>query len=88
MILALTPLKLGFYSFRGACSLETRGMSWIRSPVVTSRSLFQAVGYQVTYMHITVSLIPGGVLPYMGYTGMCRCEGYSFQAVYSRIGYI
>ena len=30
----------------------------------------------------------GGVLPYMGYTGMCRCEGYGFQVVYSRIGYI
>ena len=30
----------------------------------------------------------GGVLPYMGYVGMCRCEGYGFQAVYSRIGYI
>ena len=24
----------------------------------------------------------------MGYIGMCGCEGYSFQAVYSRIGYI
>ena len=30
----------------------------------------------------------GGVLPYMGYMGMCHCEGYGFQAVYSRIGYI
>ena len=30
----------------------------------------------------------GGVLPYMGYMGMCRCEGYGFQAVYSRLGYI
>ena len=30
----------------------------------------------------------GGVLPYMGYISMCRCEGYGFQAVYSRIGYI
>ena len=30
----------------------------------------------------------GGVLPYMGYIGMCRCEGYDFQAVYSRTGYI
>ena len=30
----------------------------------------------------------GGVLPYMGYVGMCRCEGYGFQAVYSSIGYI
>ena len=24
----------------------------------------------------------------MGYIGTCRCEGYGFQAVYSRIGYI
>ena len=30
----------------------------------------------------------GGVLPYMGNIGMCRCEGYGSQAVYSRIGYI
>ena len=30
----------------------------------------------------------GGVLPYVGYIGMCRCERYGFQAVYSRIGYI
>ena len=30
----------------------------------------------------------GGVLPYVGYIGMCRCEGYGFQVVYSRIGYI
>ena len=30
----------------------------------------------------------GGVLPYMGYICMCRCEGYGFQAVYCRIGYI
>ena len=38
----------------------------------------------------TTSLQPqgGGALPYMGYIGMCRCEGYGFQAVYSRIGYI
>ena len=30
----------------------------------------------------------GVVLPYMGYIGMCHCEGYGFQAVYSGIGYI
>ena len=30
----------------------------------------------------------GGALPYMGYIGMCRCEGYGFQAVYSRTGHI
>ena len=27
----------------------------------------------------------GGELPYMGYIGMCHCEGYGFQAVYSRM---
>ena len=31
---------------------------------------------------------PGGVLEYMGHIGMCCCEGYGFQAVYSSIGYI
>ena len=25
----------------------------------------------------------GGVLSYMGHIGMCHCEGYGFQAVYS-----
>ena len=29
----------------------------------------------------------GGVLPYMSCIGMCRCEGYGFERVYSRIGY-
>ena len=28
----------------------------------------------------------GVVLPYMGYIGMWRCEGYGFEAVYSGIG--
>ena len=40
-------------------------------------------------LELRVAQMPGGgVLPYMGYMGMCRCEGYGFQAVYSRIGYI
>ena len=30
----------------------------------------------------------GGVLPYMGHIGLCHCEGYGFQTVYSSIGYI
>ena len=29
----------------------------------------------------------GGVLPYIDYTGMCRCRGYVFQAFLSRTGY-
>ena len=28
----------------------------------------------------------GGVLPYIGYTGMYRWKGYSFQAIWSGIG--
>jgi len=41
-------------------------------------------------MNNNLACFPGGgrVLPYMGYIGMCCCEGYGFQAVYSRIGYI
>ena len=35
-----------------------------------------------------VAVHHGGVLPYMGHTGMCCCEEYGFQAVYSSIGYI
>ena len=35
-----------------------------------------------------IALNPGGgVLPYITYIGMCRCEGYGFQAVWSGIGY-
>ena len=30
----------------------------------------------------------GGVLLYMGYIGICFCEGYGFQTVYSGIGCI
>ena len=29
----------------------------------------------------------GGLLPYITYIGMCRCEGHGFQAVPSGIGY-
>ena len=31
---------------------------------------------------------PCHLAPYMGHRGICRCEGYGFQAVYSSIGYI
>lgn len=30
----------------------------------------------------------GVLLPCMGYLGICNCEGFGFQAVYSCIGYI
>ena len=46
----------------------------------------------VMLLKLGISNVPqarggGGVLPYMSYIGMCRCEGYGFQRVYSRIGY-
>ena len=50
----------------------------------TTRSLVAASLRYRNRAEITVL----GVLPYMGYIGMCRCEGYGFQAVYSGIGYI
>ena len=37
---------------------------------------------------IVVSPPGGGVLAYIGHIGMCRSEGYGFQAVYSSIGCI
>ena len=53
-----------------------------------SLSLAHLRNWYVSLLLDTVISSPGGVLPYMGYIGMCRCEGYGFQAVYSRIGYI
>ena len=44
-------------------------------------SLFYSVGWRFHSRR-------GGVLPYMGYIAMCRCEGYGFQAVYSGTGHI
>ena len=47
--------------------------------------------YNTMYDLLLLVLFPRGrgegVLPHMGYIGMCRCEGYGFQAVYCGIGY-
>ena len=48
--------------------------------------IFQRLFYNL--IQIYSHLCQCRVLPYIGYMGMCRCEGYGFQAVYSRIGYI
>ena len=54
--------------------------------------MYLSLATQWFFLCIQISLFHSaegvGVLPYMGYMGMCRCEGYGFQAVYSRIGYI
>ena len=50
---------------------------------------FKATERKVRLFYVHMVVRPGrGVLPYMGHIGMCRCEGYGFQAVYSSIGYI
>ena len=54
---------------------------WIKTPLIF------LVCIEITVKNVR-SGDGGGELPYMGHTGMCRCEGYGFQAVYSRIGYI
>ena len=43
--------------------------------------------YSQLYFLVPLPRKGGGVLPYMGYMGMCHCKGYGFQTVYSRIGY-
>ena len=43
--------------------------------------------YSQLYFLVPLRGRGGGVLPYMGYMGMCHCKGYGFQTVYSRIVY-
>ena len=57
----------------------------LRNNADASRCSFFELGLPLVSLH----QIPWGrVLPYKGYIGVCRCEGYGFQALYSRIGYI
>ena len=68
------------------------------SPMISSRLklntyivLYSAIGIRVLDLLVSAMTPPGpggGVLSCMGHIGMCRCEGYGFQAVYSSIGYI
>ena len=58
-------------------------------PIKIKELLHQFLLLMLNLHYIFLFIVPGGgVLPYMGYIGMCRCEGYGFQAVYSRIGYV
>ena len=60
------------------------------------KKAFRAIGKSFSMLLIRFDLLPWlppggggvGVLPYMSYIGTCRCEGYGFQAVYTRMGYI
>ena len=54
------------------------------------RRKFQFNGYNSIFLAYTnvcsVTSRGRGVLPYIGYTGMCHWKGCGFQAIYSRIG--
>ena len=70
---------------RGSKSTRWKGKEEEGKPLLLKQTLRSRFTLLRTYeSHLT----PGRALPYMGYIGMCRCEGYGFQAVYSRIGYI
>ena len=40
----------------------------------------QAAVKETRFLQKCLAYKPRGVPPYMGYIGMCRCEGYGFQA--------
>ena len=40
--------------------------------------LFDVINSQISFVPHKVANVPREVLPYMGYIGMCRCEGYGF----------
>ena len=40
-----------------------------------------------SYVHYTWGRVIGFSLPNMEYIGICHCEGFGFQAVYSGLGY-
>ena len=42
---------------------------------------FISVSFVITFIFLCWVLSGGGVLPYMGYIGMCGPKGYGFSAV-------
>ena len=61
-----------------------------RKTQIISLNIFFFAGKDAIY-HVAIALVGGGAgggFPYIGYIGMCCCEGYGFQEVYSWIGYI
>ena len=56
-----------------------------KNPSRSDHSLSKELCHEIRKVQLSPN--PGGRgLPYMGYIGTCRCEGYGFQAVYSGIG--
>ena len=75
------------------CKLQTAVMT--QSNAVTRPQCKNTMRNAVSGNQIALPTGGGGLTPYTGYIGMCRCEGYGFrcegygfQAVNSGIGYI
>ena len=63
-------------------------LHWMLHSITNSEKYYLVT---VCLLMVTLRIVPGGgggILPYIGYIGICSCEGYGFQAVYFRIGYI
>ena len=88
------PRPPGYYWIRNFLLADSASVdAWSCIQIRTFLNVLSRVEifeYVMSPAGIVWKLNPGGegVLPYMGYIGMCRCEGYGFQAVYSRIGYV
>ena len=54
----------------------------VRAPVTTPPPR-RGRGDQICLLSLCGCLEPRGLLLYMVYIDLCRCEGYGFQAVYS-----
>ena len=69
--------------------MESQKSSYKRHRIIPAgKNPFMYHGPEKSDFSLNQAPAGGGLLPYMGYIGMCRCEGCGFQAVYSRIGYI
>ena len=79
MVLQIVLQCLTRCSFKGKNSIRLHRLSYNDGMYVYNDQTFSAQWS-----------LPGGggvgVLPYIGYAGMCRWKGHSFQAIYSGMG--
>ena len=79
-----------FQIFKFSAITRTHIFSLIKAALPKRRGFiwnYQRLTYHLPTFntHKRYAGTPQGGLPYMGYIGVCRCEGYGFQAVYSGI---
>jgi len=80
--------KIALYSLNYFCSMTNKKKGANQLSFTANCLLGKTTAAGIKELEQRGFWIRGGILPYMGYIGMCRCEGYVFQAVYSGIVYI